>query len=150
MISRRRFLALTGVGLTGVAGVVGVRFLFAQPVAVVASVVRRKLHYLKLDEAGVDAFAKALVERAIAAPTKLRTLSAIGLTEVPVEKLGIHLSAMRRGEERIVTYYLLSSDFFLNGADEQKTVRYLGFYDPYQRACMNPFPRGVPDDDEEA
>ena len=49
-------------------------------------------------------------------------------------------AAIRHGEERIVTNYLLSSDFFVNGADESRTVRYLGFYDPL-RACSNPFAR---------
>jgi hypothetical protein len=47
-------------------------------------------------------------------------------------------NALRHGEERIVTNYLLSSDFFINGADESRVVRYLGYYDPI-RACGNPF-----------
>jgi hypothetical protein len=47
-------------------------------------------------------------------------------------------SALRHGEERVVSTYLLSSDFLINGADESRVVRYLGFYDP-MRACGNPF-----------
>ncbi|GAC1629521.1 MAG: hypothetical protein NVS9B10_20790 [Nevskia sp.] len=144
MITRRRFLLLAG---SGVAGVVAARFAFARPEQVVAAVVRRKLDYLQLDAAGVDRFAKDFVARAIAAPTKLRALSAVGLIELPIEKLGIHFATLRHGEERILTYYLLSSDFFLNNADESRTVQYLGFYDPYRGACLNPFPRTVPDED---
>jgi hypothetical protein len=36
--------------------------------------------------------------------------------------------------------FLMSTDFFLNGADETRTVRFLEFYDPY-RGCRNPFAR---------
>jgi hypothetical protein len=42
-------------------------------------------------------------------------------------------------DEAVVTAFLLSSDFFQNGADETRTVRYLAYYDPYKYACGNPF-----------
>jgi len=41
-----------------------------------------------------------------------------------------------------VTQYLISSDFFKNGADKNRTVNYLGYYDPMV-ACNNPFARPV-------
>ena len=47
---------------------------------------------------------------------------------------------IRHGEERVVSAFLLSSDFFVNGADTSRIVRYLGFYDPL-KACSNPFAR---------
>lgn len=34
--------------------------------------------------------------------------------------------------------FLLSTDFFRNGADESQLVRYLAFYDPYLSPCWNP------------
>lgn len=37
--------------------------------------------------------------------------------------------------------FLLSTDFFQNGADERRLVRYVAFYDPYQTPCYNPFAR---------
>ncbi len=40
---------------------------------------------------------------------------------------------------RIVGTFLLSTDFFLNKMDESKKIKYIGFYDPYLRPCMNPF-----------
>ena len=41
--------------------------------------------------------------------------------------------------------FLLSSDFFALGADESKTVRYRGYYDPVRQVdrCGNPFARPV-------
>jgi hypothetical protein len=38
----------------------------------------------------------------------------------------------------IYTNYLLSTDFFKNGADESQLVRYVGFYDPAVTPCSNP------------
>ena len=36
--------------------------------------------------------------------------------------------------------FLASSDFFLNGKDESKPVRYLMIRDPYLNPCFYPFP----------
>lgn len=36
------------------------------------------------------------------------------------------------------TRYLMSTDFFRHGADESKTVHYVGFYDPDHTPCNNP------------
>lgn len=41
------------------------------------------------------------------------------------------------------TKYLMSTDFFLNGADESRVVRYVMLHDPYVSPCWNPF--GSPD-----
>jgi hypothetical protein len=38
----------------------------------------------------------------------------------------------------VYTRYLLSSDFFRHGADESRTVEYVGFYDPDVTPCNNP------------
>jgi hypothetical protein len=42
---------------------------------------------------------------------------------------------------QIYTRFLLSSDFFQNGASEQRTVKYVAFYDPYRSVCSNPLAR---------
>ncbi len=34
--------------------------------------------------------------------------------------------------------FLLSTDFFPNGADEARVVRYVMYYDPYVSPCWNP------------
>ena len=34
--------------------------------------------------------------------------------------------------------FLLSTDFFPNGADETRLVRYVTYYDPYVSPCWNP------------
>ncbi len=35
--------------------------------------------------------------------------------------------------------FLLSTDFFRNGADESQTVRFVSLYDPYYNPCYSPF-----------
>lgn len=143
MLSRRALLLAAG---AGVVGSVALRFELARPESVVADLLRRQLDYLRLDPAGVEAFARDLVARGDIAPTKLRLLSATGMARLATasEVAGSH--ALHQGAERIVTYYLLSSDFFVNGADEARTVHYLGFYDAFRRACLNPFAHAVADE----
>jgi len=41
----------------------------------------------------------------------------------------------------LYTRFLLSNDFFQNGADESRAMHYVAFYDPYVTACRNPFAR---------
>jgi hypothetical protein len=37
--------------------------------------------------------------------------------------------------------FLMSTDFFLHGADESRTIRYTTLYDVYTNPCYNPLPR---------
>jgi len=37
--------------------------------------------------------------------------------------------------------FLLSSDYYRNGADPKRPVKYVMFYDPYVSPCWNPFAR---------
>lgn len=39
---------------------------------------------------------------------------------------------------KVATTFLLSTDFFLNGADESKKVRYVRLYNQYASPCWNP------------
>ena len=40
--------------------------------------------------------------------------------------------------EHMYLTFLKSTDFFLNGADESKPVKYISFADPYLSPCWNP------------
>ena len=44
-------------------------------------------------------------------------------------------------EDDLVSRFLLSSDFFWNGADEATPVAYLGYYIPGRSPCFNPLLR---------
>jgi hypothetical protein len=149
MISRRR-LIVGGLGAVGALGLgawglgrLGFRL-------EIASILRRRLGFLKLDESGVRAFAKdqtnAMFNKKIPTWNRLRYhLLASGASSFKrFYRSTDARSRMGRFEDTLVSTYLLSSDFFWNGADESRKVNYLAYYDP-NRPCQNPFARPAVD-----
>jgi hypothetical protein len=136
MIKRRYIL------LGAIAGIVGVRFALSSDEGAILAVLRKRLDYLQLDEEGLLSYARDLADSHRIASFRLRWVQMIGPLYTHFDSLGRNPIAhsVRHGEERIVSTYLLSSDFFINGQDESRLVRYLGFYDPL-KACANPFAR---------
>jgi hypothetical protein len=50
-----------------------------------------------------------------------------------------YLNALQNGKAEFpLGTFLLSTDFFLNGANEAEPVRYMELFDPYT-GCRNPF-----------
>lgn len=79
-----------------------------------AAELRRHFDYLELDEESLARYARDY----------LRYLA-------PPDLAGTDL----------YTRFLLSNDFFQNGADESRPMHYVTLYDPYVTACRNPFAR---------
>jgi hypothetical protein len=144
MMERRSFL-FGGAGLALIAGL-GVWGADAFSQQEIVSGVRRKLSFLKLDDAGLHAFAKDYINSMLAKrPSWYRW-------KVHFNSLFARSAASRWGistdnrgkrdrlEDYLATLYLLSSDFFPAGADDTKVVGYVALYDP-MRACGNPFAR---------
>ena len=141
MISRRTLL----VGAAGIAAAGVYRYATTSEEDAIVAVVRRRLDYLTLDDDGLRAFARDLANNGVVADGKLRMVAAAGPVYPLIAKTPAVAQVLKHREERIVSLYLLSSDFFQNGADEARLVRYLRFYDPIgqARACANPFARSV-------
>jgi hypothetical protein len=147
VISRRR-LIMGGLGAVGVAGLGawGLGRLGFQ--VEIASILRRRLGFLKLDEGGIRAFAKdqtrAMFNKKIPTWNRLRYhLTASGASSFKrFYRSTDTRSRFARFEDTLVSTYLLSSDFFWNGSDESRKVNYVAFYDPL-RPCNNPFARPV-------
>lgn len=76
----------------------------------VAAAIRDHFHYLDLDPEGVERFVEDWE----------RIRGRIVPERVPAMK------------------YLLSTDFFMHGADEKRTVHYVTVFDPYASPCFNP------------
>jgi hypothetical protein len=114
----------------------------------IASILRRRLGFLKLDEGGIRAFAKdqtrAMFNKKIPTWNRLRYhLTASGASSFKrFYRSTDTRSRFARFEDTLVSTYLLSSDFFWNGSDESRKVNYVAFYDPL-RPCNNPFARPV-------
>lgn len=120
-ISRRRFVALTvrGVGLIGLAGVVGCETKGDDQAGdSLAERFRAHFDYLKIDEEGLMRF----------------------LADYQ-EAYGPLVDASGKPRDKLpFIRFLESSDFFMNGMDENQPVRYLALYDPYLNPCFRPFP----------
>ncbi len=110
--------------------------------AAIIGIINRRLGYLRLDAAGVQRFAQDVVATRAISDQKLRALAAAGplVARLPLPRDSSLTRDIDYGEDRLVTDYLLSTDFFMMGADPTRIVRYLRHYDPLQ-ACGNPFSR---------
>ena len=148
MATRRRFLLIaSGAVVAAAVGIVGIAPSVTE--SQIVSHVRRRLSFLKLDEAGLQAFARDQVAALLAKrPTWNRmkyhffTLFTNSFTRY--DRSNERRSRIERMTDGFASTYLLSSDFFVNGADAARLVRYLSLYDPL-RACGNPFARPAVD-----
>jgi hypothetical protein len=128
-MKRRKFLAVAGIGGLAVAALASFKFITGPFDSVAKSIIKSELDYLQLDEDGLSRF--------VADYSKLKDRN-YKLTMKGYSLFGIN--AARSGKvHQLVSSYLLSSDFFQNGMDEKRTVRYVGLYDPYTRPCSHPF-----------
>jgi hypothetical protein len=129
-------------GLTGIAGLVGLRLAISSDEDAITDVLRKRLAHLLLDEQGLKTFARDLASKHKVASSRLLLVSAAApiYSRISFDGQSALSHSIRHGEERIVTDYLLSTDFFINGADESRLIRYLGYFDP-MKACANPFAR---------
>jgi hypothetical protein len=147
MIKRRRILQISlGIAAVAALGVWGVDIASE---AEIVSAIRRRLGFLRLDDAGLHSFAKDYISSLLAKrPSWYRWKYHIqALFRKPGARWGISTdtrSRRERFEDNLATLYLLSSDLFLKGADESRTIQYVSLYDP-MRACGSPFARPVID-----
>jgi hypothetical protein len=139
-MKRRTFLLSGAAALSGLAAW---KFFGANPVGVIQMIVRKRLDYLTLDPQGVQKFAQDMAALHVISKPRIQTLSLIRPAYAQFSLSSGHSRfayLLRHGEDRIVSTYLISSDFFINGADETRVVKYLGLLDP-RIACSNPFAR---------
>jgi hypothetical protein len=147
MITRRKVL-WGGVGVVGLAGLGTLAFGRLGLEAQIVSVLRRRLAYLKLSEQGLHAFAKdqtdAVLHKKIPTWNRLRYhfLPAAVPSFNRYNRSTDSRSRVVRLEDTLVSTFLLSSDFFINGADESQVVNYMAYFDPLL-PCRNPFSRPV-------
>jgi hypothetical protein len=146
MITRRKFL-LSTFGILGASGLAIYGFGRSGIEAAIVALLRKRLDYLKMDSDGLHAFAsdqatKILAKRVSTARLKYHFAAAVESSSSRFQRSTATGSRLQRAEDVLVRTYLISSDFFANGADESKLIRYVAYYDP-MRACSNPFARPV-------
>ncbi len=147
-MSRRAFIISSTVGIFAVAtGVWTIKSGYLNThdrmTKTIFAVFEKRLSYLKLDKTQVMTFIKDFIThpKNQGYLPKIRRLSFFyplyAHTNL-LEKTSV-ASKIRSFEERIVTKFLFSTNFFREGADETKPVKYLSYYDPYKMPCQNPF-----------
>ena len=129
-------------GFGALCGLAGLRLALSDDESAIIKVVYKRLSYLKLDDAGVRQFARDIKQVHAVSSARLHLLGAAGplYTDTMLEAHNRFDDSLHHGEDRITAQYLLSSDFFRKGADESRTVSYLGYYDA-RVPCNNPFAR---------
>lgn len=144
--SRRRFLAtlalapLTGIVACQAGGeLTGRRFRRA-----IRAVVRARLGRLRLVGSDHHEFARMMAEAVDSeAERGLRIVASLGPLYPGVvrwlsRRVGDDVRAL---EDQVVTRFLLSTDFFQQGMDADRVVRFRAFYDPGRTVCGNPLAR---------
>ena len=145
-ISRRAFILSALASVTTIAGIGGWWvFKTSQDnnIDLIVAILRKNLHYLKLDEAGLIAFAQDFLANQ---PNFVnsRNMDLLDLARPfyiysDLFEITPASDELHRVEERMVTQFLMSTDFFWNGANESRPIMYLGYYTPYKQVCGNPF-----------
>lgn len=130
-MERRRFLLLIGVGTGSI--VAPASFYFLSPTINEHAVllIKRELNYLKLQEGSVERYIEDYFKHAhndLIAKIKWKAMYYMRIR--PQQSATFF---------ELVKYYLLSSDFFINKADQTREVKYLGLYSPYKSPVPNPF-----------
>jgi len=127
-MKRRTFITIAGLG-GALAMFASAKIFFTPFEDSVVKLLRRELHFLKLDEAGVRVFAKeysAIQDRRY--KLILKAYHVFGV------------SSSRSGKvHQLVSNYLLSSDFFTHKMDESRVIKYVALYNPFVRPCAHPF-----------
>jgi len=105
----------------------------------VAEMLDRRLTFLDLEPDGVERFSQDVAK--VTAQIQISPTGELLEPRAPVIEgiaFQIENGAVRLYEDTLVRKFLLSSDFFIEGADESKTVHYLGWFDEFA-PCCNPF-----------
>lgn len=144
MITRRSLL-IGGAATVAIAGLGVVVFGRQTAEAHIVKVVRARLNFLKLEEAGLQAYARDQVGFLLAKrPTwnrlKYHFLNVFTKSFSKYDRSNDTRTRAERTADGFAATYLLSSDFFRSGADVSRTVEYISFFDP-MIPCGNPFAR---------
>lgn len=119
------------------------RWQISEPEDFVLDVLQRHLPDLQVDAAHRVTFARDYVQHREDYRRQLRAFAAGAGPFRLALKTGLLSKdhGFRRTQDQIVALFLLSTDFFQNGASLERPVTYLGFYDPLSAICRNPLMR---------
>jgi len=145
-INRRKFFI--SIVLSGMSLYTGGWWVFKcrkkDPTDLTIAIIRKKLNYLKIDKKEIVAFAR--VHRTQMPEDLCYYASWAGIfaplySIMDIFKYAPYSRQFRKFEEYTMMQFLLSSDFFINNADESLPVKFREYYDLHEQECENPFAR---------
>ncbi|MEM7033083.1 MAG: hypothetical protein AAF629_26260 [Chloroflexota bacterium] len=105
----------------------------------IAALVQKHLHYLQIDEDGLQKFAQEYDQ--FLRDVSVERLSWLGM----FKPLYLYTNWLDSTDvvailgEHAASVFLMSSDFFWHNSDQNRVVKYRGIYHPSTGACANPF-----------
>jgi hypothetical protein len=106
----------------------------------IVEIIEDRLGYLNLSEIDLFEFADAFAEDRGTYGLRGHLLA----LAYPIEhasSLGLELEDQEEFEYKVLSRFLLSTDFFAHGTDDSRAVHYVAYSNPYRRPCSNPFAR---------
>lgn len=107
----------------------------------IADIVKKKLGFLDLDPQGVAKFSSQFSEKYEKGYLKVLMIDISRRTMERFDGFPRLNDRVKVFENLVAEQFLKSSDFFVNGQDESRVVKYrdIAFADPYLTPCANPF-----------
>lgn len=143
-LSRRGFLISSAALLAGGGLATFVSWKTSKETDILVAILKHRLGTLDIEAGAFEKFSIEAMQQSDVKKKELKllgTFSAVYSVITPYSLLPIE-HPLRRLENSTVSNFLLSTDFFQNKADTTRKVKYLGFYDPYNRPCTNFFNHG--------
>lgn len=121
---------MAGVGAGAVVIPASIYFVSGSVRKYTCMLIKKQLNYLKLEENSVEKYVEDYFKDTNDALTRMKWKSMYYFNVTWEESNTL---------KDLIKYYLLSTDFFINKIDENKTVKYIGLYNPYKSPVPNPF-----------
>lgn len=142
---RRLFLKTSAVTLVLGGGYGLLKWFTAEPADIIIAILKRRIGYLNVDRDTFKVFAGDYVKWKAGEGRKLKMLSVVSFPAQHISPYDLlpQGNPVRRLENNVVSQFLLSTDFFQNGANENRKIHYRQFYNPLVTICANPLMRKV-------
>lgn len=136
-MKRRTFIKIgIGLALAGIAA-----YFFTSFTGAVRKMIANDTDMLQRDPDSIDQFISDATKEQF-----FNTFSRVKKILIAMHTYTGPLSALLPYRNKYIQYrgqitgqYLLSTNFFVNGMDSSKDVKYTGFFNPYRQPCSNPF-----------
>lgn len=110
------------------------------PYELFSDILNDKLHYLLFSDDIIRQYTDDTIDFHFSQlPHKNLAMNMAATALEIVSSFGKYEDDLESFKEKVARDFLLSTDFFQTGADEDRPLQYMGYYHPLARPCQNPF-----------